>query len=791
MKTGHPKTKISNIMKRLLSPALAAVLAALALLTLPSCESTVDTGFFTDTEAVTAEEKIYEVSGGYEERDGMYYSDGIVKFTFTKSVTDSSFNRIRIGYGSTAPCGIDVTVRAGERTKVERFFLEASENGDFRGLLSGFLSGESADSVVSVEVSPLLPGSYGFVLKSVSTDSVQIPDTDADGNFYIENSSLRLGIRLAWGGGISYISDKNRSIDGLTNLINQHDTGRLVQQSYYGTPKIDGVYDPGVFNGAEWNYNPVQGGDVAGTPSRLIDFGTEKDSVYVKTQAKDWALNGSLTPSYMENKYTLDGDLIRVYNRFVDFSGFEHPYLLQELPAFYTVSYLDTFVYYYGKKPWTGDKLTFKPDLTSWVDASGGENIFRIPYGNTETWAAWVDRDNYGIGVYTPNVDVFHAGRYKYDRSTDALSDSTNYLAPLSDIMLVSFEPVEYSYLITAGDINEIRNRFSENRAFSDNASLSKHKKAREGTEELYDMTSIDFSAEGAEKLFTDPHNTAITYDEGERAAKLTVESPDDVYVTLSFADNSDKDVQAEDHFSVEIEYMLPETNAGKQYTAELFLACGEYGGAVAGNSVTAVLTADGKYHKAVFPASSNGCWHGTVNLLRLDYFFDCAKGDCIYIRSFRLKKTGGFSNGRITFDCEDAVSSIPGMNATDASYDEAQTALKLTVKGGDVNITLVPDGQTDAADISHIEVEYMIPEANAKSSYTLEMYLCAGSVRTPTEENVVRSEYTADGVYHTVKIPMSSFRTHEGAIGALRYDYFAAAAEGDVLYVRSVAFVK
>ena len=97
MKTGHPKTKISNIMKRLLSPALAAVLAALALLTLPSCESTVDTGFFTDTEAVTAEEKIYEVSGGYEERDGMYYSDGIVKFTFTKSVTDSSFNRIRPG----------------------------------------------------------------------------------------------------------------------------------------------------------------------------------------------------------------------------------------------------------------------------------------------------------------------------------------------------------------------------------------------------------------------------------------------------------------------------------------------------------------------------------------------------------------------------------------------------------------------------------------------------------------------------------------------------------------------
>ena len=785
------KTNVSTAIKKILAPALAAA----ALITLPSCgggtvTDTV-TDAVTDTDAVTAEEKTYEVSGKYEERDGMYYSDETVKFTLTDVEAGTPFNRIRIGYRSTAPCVIDVALKKDSETNVERFFLEASGNGDFRGLISGFLSGVSADGIAYAEVSPLLPGTYGFGLGKITTETVQVPATDAEGNFYIENGDLRLGVRLAWGGGISYIADKHCKVERLENLINQHDTGRLVQQSYYGTPEIEGVYDPGVFNGAKWNYNPVQGGDVAGTPSRLIDLEIGADSVCVKTQAKDWALNGSLTPSYMENTYTLDGSIIRVDNRFVDFSGFEHPYLLQELPAFYTVSYLDTFVYYYGKKPWTEDRLTFKSDLTSWTDASGGENIFLIPRGNTETWAAWVDRDGYGIGVYTPNVDVFHAGRYKYDGSMSALSDSTNYLAPLSDIKLVSFEPVEYGYLITAGDIGEIRERFSENRSFSDNASLSKNRKPTDGVDGLFDMTDVDFSVAGAEKLFADPNGTDISYSESDRAAKLTVNNKNDVYVTLSFADNSDKDVKAEDYDSVVIEYMLPESNGKERYTAELFLACGEYGGAVAGNSVTADLIADGVYHKAVFSASSNKCWQGTVNLLRLDYFFDCAEGDCIYIRSLKMKKVAGFSNGKIIFDSEEAVSSLPGVNATDASYDPAENAMKLTVTGNDVNFTLIPGAFEDASVFSRIEIEYMIPETNKRSAYTLEMYLCAGNVTAPTEDNAVRAEYTADGGYHTAEIPMSSFKTHEGALRALRYDYFAAADAGDVLYVRSAAFIK
>ena len=141
------KTNVSKTIKKFLASALAAT----ALITLTSCGGGTETAPVTDTEsvpvtdteAVTAEGKIYEVSGKYEERDGMYYSDGTVKFTLTDVKAGAPFNRIRIGYRSTAPCVIDVALKKDGETSVERFFLEASGNGDFRGLISGFLSGGS------------------------------------------------------------------------------------------------------------------------------------------------------------------------------------------------------------------------------------------------------------------------------------------------------------------------------------------------------------------------------------------------------------------------------------------------------------------------------------------------------------------------------------------------------------------------------------------------------------------------------------------------------------------------
>ena len=739
----------------------------------------------------------YAVEGYQNIKDSMFVTGGEVKATFTKAVNfGTGFNRVTFGYRCSGPFEIDVVFKdaKGAESK-DSFFLEASSNGTFDALVNGFLDGKTFDGIVSVTARPLVEKRNQFMLKSLTTTTIEVPETDSFGNFYVENDFLRLGVRLAWGGGISYIYDKKCPVAGLENLINQHDTGRLVQQSYYGTQKIEGVYDPGEFLGHAWNYNPVQGGDKGGTHSRLIDFMVDGTSIYVKTQAKDWGNVDVLTPSYMENKYALDGNVVNTYNRFVDFSGYKHPFFLQELPAFYTVSYLDTFVYYYGKAPWTGDALLFKDSLPDWTSATdGGENVFQIPRGNTETWAAWVNTDdNYGIGVYTPNVDVFHAGRYKYNKSKSAEDDATNYFAPRGEIKLVSYEPLEYSYLITTGTVEDIRACFLKNKDFTFNPILSLNKPGAE-TDELFDFNFLDFSKEGTEAVFGDLHNTTVEYDEAEQAAKLTVVEAYDVYTGLSLINSSAEDLFAEDYETVEMEYMLPKTNSRASYDVELFLVCGEYSSAIGGMSITGTLRRDGKYHTVKFRVASKDFWAGAINVLRLDYFNDCANGDCIYIKSISLKKGAGSQEaGAFTFDSETGLDDIAFATASSVEFDSEQKAAKLTVTGDDVNILLnLKTGEAlKAEDYSKIVVEYMIPKTNKQKSYRFEMYFCVGGVTEPTEDNSARENYVFDGEYHTVEVPMDSFKTHSGEMLSLRFDYFATAAAGDVMYVKSVTFVK
>ena len=294
--------------------------------------------------------------------------------------------------------------------------------------------------------------------------------------YYVENTRYKVGIRLLWGGGISYISDSKNTVKDLSNLVNQADEGRLIQQSYYGTGG-NNEYKPGEFNNSVWAYNPVQGGDKYRNHSRIIDIVVEDFSVYIKAQPQDWSLNNKLTPSYMENSYTIYENYIRVDNKFVDFSGWEHRYAHQELPAFYTVSYLNTFTWYDGSSPWQDDELTSRSDLKFWGDPKyAGDCRMPIKVSNTETWCAWTNKkDDYGIGIYVPNVDTFLAGKNAYNASKDPANGACNYVAPINTMKMVSFSPIEYSYIMTTGSLDEIREVFKANKDFATNESLHKN----------------------------------------------------------------------------------------------------------------------------------------------------------------------------------------------------------------------------------------------------------------------------------------------------------------------------
>ena len=581
----------------------------------------------------------YTVSGYEKVNDTAFVFYSGLEFKFSADMFSEKFNRLTLNYRSNAPVHIYVTYKnhVGEET-VADFFVEKGE-GDFSGLILDYLDKKTATSITKIVVDTCENKKASFTLYHVSTAKIECY-TGSYGNtkYYINNDRFKLGVDMSWGGAICHIEDFQSNIEGLDNLVNKHDEGRLIQQSYYGTPAIPGVYEPGESFDSKWVYNPVQGGDQYGNDSRIIDIVVTDTSLYIKAQPQDWSLNGAITPSYMENHYILHENYIEVKNRFVDFSGWSHPTTNQEIPAFYTVSYLDTFVWYDGIDSWTGGELSSRDDLNFWGDPQYAADCkFLLRESNTESWCAWVNEDvNYGMGVYVPNADAYSAGRYEYNGSKDADDDGCGYVAPLKKLRLVSYEALEYSYLIATGSIEDIRAIFKENKDFTANESLSRNSVSMRLPDGDLDLQHMDFSNEEYCGILTSANNATFEYDATQQALKCTTLGGDP-YAAIEFG-TAQTVYNAEDYGTIEVVYMIPTTNSTTSYHMELFLSAGSIGSATAGKSVMKPLVADGEYHTLTIDVSNLSFWSGKINQIRLDYFSGAAVDDVIYIKSIELK---------------------------------------------------------------------------------------------------------------------------------------------------------
>ena len=573
----------------------------------------------------------YDVTGYTAMDKGTVTYDGDVTYTFDEALFDERFTRFTMNYTSSEPVKVWLSFTERGKKVEEYYFLEAGKT-EFSGLTPYFLQGNTARNLTAMRVESLTDKTATFTLTGLSTEKVEKTVT----TYYIENQRFKLGVDVGWGGAVSYLEDKACTIPDLGNLVNRHDTGRLIQQSFYGVQEND-EYTPGISFDTKWRYNPVQGGDQYNNASRLIDLVVTETSIYIKAQPQDWSLDNQLTPSYMENTYTLYEDRVQVDNRFTDYSGWEHPFAGQELPAFYTVSYLDTFVWYNGEDSWTGDTLSSKNNLPFWGDHAG-QCTFILREKNTETWCAWINgSDDYGLGVYAPNIDQLKAGRYLYDGSKSDMAESTGYVAPVNILKMVSFEPIEYSYLLTAGSTAEIRKTFTTHKDFTNNEGLHKNYQSSRLPSVDGDITKLDFSGGKNLTMLTNPNDTTILYDELEGAVKLTAGSLGDVNVTIPYG-SSPTPLSASDYTTLKIEYRIPADNSTTSYQSDIFICAGDITAPDGNARLRVNLIADGEYHTLEVKLSGNAYWKGNIHMIRFDYFDNSAAGDVMYVRSINLE---------------------------------------------------------------------------------------------------------------------------------------------------------
>ncbi len=272
---------------------------------------------------------------------------------------------------------------------------------------------------------------------------------ESDNISWIENDKIKLGINLGLGGAVTYLAEHGKS-----NLINSADWGRQVQMSFYSFPV---PFHPEGHNMQEsWHFigwNPIQSGDCYGNRSVILAHENTGDAIYVKCVPMHWPLDNVPGECTFETWYRLDGIRVIISARINNNRPDKTPYAArsQELPAVYTNGEWYKLVSYIGCKPFTDDGTEVL------VDIDDGKGWPWIGFRPTENWAALVDKDNYGLGVYNPNTNNFIGGFAGKKGSGGPKDGPTGYISPLLSEVLDYNIVYDYNYELIAGTVDEIR----------------------------------------------------------------------------------------------------------------------------------------------------------------------------------------------------------------------------------------------------------------------------------------------------------------------------------------------
>lgn len=277
---------------------------------------------------------------------------------------------------------------------------------------------------------------------------------------YLDNGQVRLGVDRAAGAGIGYFGE---SATG-RNLLNHHDKGRFIQQSYYGAK------DGSDWNGKAWRWNPVQGGGWRGEPARTLAFTNTATTLYAKTLPKHWATGADVPAVTMEEWIELRDRVAQVRFRMsysearagdlqspsavprkVQDGGSKppaHPPAHQELPAVFADFALTNLVFYQGAAPWTGGALTRR--------VPGWPNDY--VKGLAENWAAFVDDRDWGLGVFFPGTPEVTC--YRAPGKPGPAGSGCSYLAPIRTLAVTNGFTLGYDVFLTIGTVSELRDKF-------------------------------------------------------------------------------------------------------------------------------------------------------------------------------------------------------------------------------------------------------------------------------------------------------------------------------------------
>jgi hypothetical protein len=281
-------------------------------------------------------------------------------------------------------------------------------------------------------------------------DESQAPKSETTGISWLDNGQIRLGVDLSIGGAITHLSDATTKV----NMINSHDWGRQIQMSFYSGPVPfvpDGATVAPNWKGLGWN--PIQSGDCYGFRSRIVEHRNDGETLYVRSVPQHWPLKNVPGQCEFECWFRLEGPTVQATSRLNNHRSdqTQYPARSQELPAVYTNGPWYKLVSYLGSQPFTGAAPTVL------VDRKDGKGWPWRTFYSPEHWAALVDKNDRGVGIYLPGACAFTGGFSGQKGEGGPKDGPTGHMTPRHIEILDHNIVFTYQYSLIVGSLKEIR----------------------------------------------------------------------------------------------------------------------------------------------------------------------------------------------------------------------------------------------------------------------------------------------------------------------------------------------
>jgi hypothetical protein len=275
-------------------------------------------------------------------------------------------------------------------------------------------------------------------------------ETNETGKLTLDNGRIKVGIDSGKGASIAWLSGACYS----ENIINTHDPGRMIQQSYYAGKSLNRQAEGQSTRWSPWTWNPIQGGGVASWARATVAKRLEDGTLYSETIPKLWDMPNEEAAALMRQWIRFEPEMPEVVVVRCDLICQRDENdrwgpvraLHQEMPACYFTRNFSVMKSYLEDGQWRTEEQKPGPP---WGRANPPRKAM-----------AFFNSQGYGVAVFSPASDQhWNFGPHGGGASSDSAAGPCMHMAPIGLARIGPKSVFRYRYWMVLGAEAELAKR--------------------------------------------------------------------------------------------------------------------------------------------------------------------------------------------------------------------------------------------------------------------------------------------------------------------------------------------